>query len=106
MVHWKLVQDTKVSFELLLSVKAVHEVREEHKIVTLFAKTVGEDEINMNVEPFEETTDKIISLEVEKGEVVLAPEKVRRHLVKLAVRAFVIFLTCLSSPPCSTAKHA
>ena len=33
--------------------------------------------MDVNVEPFEETTDKTVTLEVKKGEIVLAPEKVR-----------------------------
>ena len=80
MVHWKLVQDTKLSYELLLSVKVSHEVHEGQEILKISLRTVGEEEIGVNVEPFEDTTDKTVSLEVKKGEIVLAPEKVRRGL--------------------------
>ena len=73
----QLVLDTKVSFELLLRVEVSHEVHEGQEIVKISLRTVGEDEIDVNVEPFEQTTDKTVTLEVKKGEIVLAPEKVR-----------------------------
>ena len=73
----QLVLDTKVSYELLLCVEVSHEVHEGQEIVKISLRTVGEDEIDVNVEPFEQTTDKMVTLEVKKGEIVLAPEKVR-----------------------------
>ena len=83
MVHWKLVQDTKVSYDLLLSVEVTHEVREGQEIVKISLRTVDADEIDVKVEPFEETTDKIVTLELKKGEIVLAPEKVRSCWLKI-----------------------
>ena len=77
MVHWKLAQDTKVSYELLLSVEATHEVRKGQKIVKVSMRTVDKYDIDANVEPFQENTDKTVTLKVPKGEVVLAPEKVK-----------------------------
>ena len=61
----------------MLSIEVSHEVHEGQKIVKISMNTVSEDEIDVNVVPFEETTDKTVSLEVKKGEIVLAPEKVR-----------------------------
>ena len=77
MVHWKLTYDTKVAFEYLLGVEVTHEVHDGQEVIKISMSTVGEDEIDVSVEPFEETTDKMVTLEVKKGEIVLAPEKVR-----------------------------
>ena len=77
MVHWKLTYDTKVAFECLLGVEVTHEVHDGQETIKISMSTVGEDEIDVSVEPFEETTDKMVTLEVKKGEIVLAPEKVR-----------------------------
>ena len=77
MVHWKLTYDTKVSYEFLLGVEVTHEVHDGQETIKISMSTVGEDEIDVSVEPFEETTDKMVTLEVKKGEIVLAPEKVR-----------------------------
>ena len=60
-----------------MRVEVSHEVHEGQEIVKISLRTVGEDEIDLNVEPFEQTTDKTVTLEVMKGEIVLAPEKVR-----------------------------
>ena len=72
--------DTKVSYELLLGVEVSHELHEGQEIIKISLRTVGKEEMDVNVEPFEETTDKTVALEVKKGEIVLAPEKVRRGL--------------------------
>ena len=71
MVHWKLMYDTKVSYELLLGVEVLHEMHKGQEIVKISLRTVSEDEIDVNVEPFEETTDKTVTLEVKKGEIML-----------------------------------
>ena len=76
-VHWKLAQDTKVSFDLVLSVEATHEVHEGQEIIKILLRTVREAEIDVKVKPFEETTSKTVALELEKGRFVLSPEKVR-----------------------------
>ena len=77
MVHWKLTYDTKVSYEFLLRLEVSPEADKGQEIIKISMSTVGEDEIDVSVEPFEETTEKMVTLEVKKGEIVLAPEKVR-----------------------------
>lgn len=101
MVHWKLTYDTKVSYELLLGVEVSHEVHEGQEIVKISLRTVGIEEIDMNVEPFEETTHKMVILEVKKGEIVLAAEKVRSGRLQWE-HVFSSFLTrvpCRRSSP-------
>ena len=63
--------DTKVSYELLLGVEVLHEMHKGQEIVKISLMTVDKDEIGINVEPFEETTDKTVTLEVKKGEIML-----------------------------------
>ena len=48
--------------------------------------------MDVNVEPFEQTTHKTVTLEVKKGEIVLAPEKVRSGRI-LVLHVFSSFLT-------------
>ena len=66
-------------------------MHEGQEIVKISLRTVGEDEIDVNVEPFEQTTHKMVTLEVKKGEIVLAPEKVRggRFLVLYVFSSFL-----------------
>ena len=92
MVHWKLTYNTKVSYELLLSVDVSHEVHEGQEIVKILLRTVGAEEIDVNIEPFEETTHKMVTLEVKEGEIMLAPEKVRSGRI-LVLHVFSSFLT-------------
>ena len=77
MVHWKLMYDTKVSYELLLRVEVSRKVHEGQEIVKISLRTVGEEEMGVIVDPFEDTTDKTVTLEVKKGEIMLAAEEVR-----------------------------
>ena len=74
-VHWKFQQDNKVSYELLLGLRVVREVHVGEEILKIYMDTVDEIEVFVNIEPFEETSEKVITLEVHKGEIVLAPEK-------------------------------
>ena len=82
-VHWKLQPDDRVSFELLLSLRVVHEMHENEEIIKIDINSVKESDIDSNIEPFEDTTEKIIMLEVHKGEIILAPGKVKRLRLSL-----------------------
>ena len=45
-----------------MSVEALHEVHEGQEIVKISLRTVSKDEVDVKVEPFEETTDKMVTL--------------------------------------------
>ena len=74
-VHWKLIQDSRVSFDLLLSLDVKLEYVEGQEIINISLMTVSQDEIGVAVNPFEEVTDKTHILKVRKGDIVLAPEE-------------------------------
>ena len=50
-----------------MSVEVSHEVHEGQEIVKISLRTVGEEEIDVNVEPFEETTNKTVTLETPRS---------------------------------------
>lgn len=79
-VHWRLQQSDKVSYEFLMILEEVREVHGDQKIIKIYIDSVDKPDVDVKLDKKKTSTHKAIWLEVRKGEIVLAPEKVRRSL--------------------------
>ena len=60
MLYWRLPPSTKVSFDLILRVKAKSELKSGLEIIKISMRTVDEGKIDAKVKPFEENTKKTV----------------------------------------------
>ena len=67
-------------------------VHETLDIVKIYMDSVKESDIDVNIESFEETV--VIRLEVHKGEIILAPEKVRQCFSRPKIELLSLLTPC------------